>query len=173
MCRLYQERVKNNLCTRCGCIKNEFEFRRKCEICRVNELQYRKQTRTTVRSQQEHNYHVKNWAKRIMTHSIRSDLQKGRPVNNQLYVTECQLKKLRKYQRNRCYYCKILMQVENRRLPDGLTSERIHPGNNPHNCDNVVLCCHRCNVRRVGNKINTNKGLSVYYKIWKQYQKKH
>ena len=166
---LYERRITENVCTRCGHTKKQNETRRQCIECRQRESLMRKRNRDENRSQKEHDYHVRTWAKRILTHSRRSDKLKDRPVIEQLYITEKQLHQLRKFQMNRCYYCNIEMQVNNRRQPNGLTSERLYPGCNPHTSDNVVLCCHKCNCSRVGKK-NTNKGLSIYYNIWKNYK---
>lgn len=110
---LYDTRILNNMCTRCGGCKIEHETRRQCETCRQRESMLRKKSRTAERCKSEHDYHVKTWAKRILTHSRRSDILKNRPVIDQLYITEDQLHKLRKYQMNRCFTvvftCKLII----------------------------------------------------------------
>jgi hypothetical protein len=163
----YQTRISNNSCTRCGECKELGETRRKCVLCRANESKWRKDTRKKMnRDVQEQKYHMKTWAKRCLTHSRRSDKKYDRTCNDNTYITEQQLVNLRKFQDNKCFYCKIELQVFNRRRPDGLTVERLVGGSRPHNSDNVVLACHRCNCKRMGNKYAHKSPLKMYYDMW-------
>ena len=104
-------------------------------------------------------------------HSKLSDAKMERPVVEQTYITPDRIRALRRLQKNKCLYCGNALQVLNRRRPDGLTVERIKNAL-PHNSDNVILACHRCNVRRVGDKLNQDKtNLQVFHEIWTNYQK--
>ena len=169
--RKYQKRITNKLCVRCGKSKSEGETRRKCAACRADESTWRKDSRKTKnRDVQEQRYHMKTWAKRCLTHSRRSDTAAGREWYEQNYVTETQLKNLRTIQRNTCYYCDQPMQVFNRRRPDGLTVERIVGLKTPHLSDNIVLSCHRCNCKKMGNKTAHKPPLQRCYALWKAYK---
>jgi hypothetical protein len=43
------------------------------------------------------------------------------------------------------------MQVLNRKKSDGLTIERLN-NNEPHTTKNCILCCNRCNCKRLSDK---------------------
>jgi hypothetical protein len=45
------------------------------------------------------------------------------------------------------------MQVLNRKKSDGLTIERLNNAE-PHTTKNCILCCNRCNCRRLSDKHN-------------------
>lgn len=167
----YQKRVDNNVCVRCGKAKETDESRRKCLFCRQIESTWRKDTRKLKnRDVQEQKYHMKSWAKRCVHHSRRSDVAANRTFSEQEYVTETQLTHLRKIQKNRCYYCRIVLQVFNRRRPDGLTVERIVGLTTPHLSNNIVLCCHRCNCKKMGNRIKHKPPLQRYFEMWTKYK---
>ena len=170
---LYEKRIKNNSCTRCGGAKAHAETRRKCAFCRSQESQWRKNTRKSKnRDIQEQIYHMKTWAKRCLTHSKRSDNKYNRAWSTNNYVTEPQLVMLRKLQNNLCIYCDTKMQVFDRRRPNGLTIERIVAGNRAHDDFNVLLACHRCNCKRVGNSRVQESPLRIYYNLWMAHRKR-
>ena len=164
---LYHKRCENNKCTRCG---GERDIsRRKCTECRNNESAWRKKTRSR-RTDVERRYCQKNWDKRCVFLARTSDLSNNREIVQHSYITPERLRTLRVLLRNKCFYCGITLQVENRRQRDGLTIERLRGGGTPHNADNCILCCHSCNCRKVGNIQNKNKSnLEIFAEIWKNY----
>ena len=162
----YNIRIENNQCVRCGQVK--YTNLRKCKGCRVLESEWRRYTRDRRRNQ-ERWYKQSIYDKRIVMHSKLSDIKMNRPIMEQCYITPERIRTLRRLQNNACLYCSTTLQIINRREPDGLTCERIKNAE-PHNQDNVILCCHRCNVRRIGNKINQGKtNLEIFYDIWCKY----
>ena len=164
--KLYISRCNNKMCTRCG--KTRDSDLLKCEACRTSESIWRKNTRHR-RTQQERDYHAKNWDTRCCMHARLSDIKMKRPIDESLYITPERLRTLRLLQCNRCVYCDTKMQVINRKKPDGLTIERIK-NSDAHNEDNCILSCHRCNCKRVGNKININKtNLQIFYEIKRKH----
>jgi len=163
----YSRRIENKQCVRCGIAQDS--NLRKCTKCRSLESVWRKETRDRRRTQ-ERMYKQSIYDKRICCHSRDSDTKMNRPVIEHSYITPRRIRMLRRLQRNKCLYCTQTLQVLNRRQPDGLTVERLR-NNLPHNADNVILCCHRCNVRRIGNKKNIGKtNLQIFYEIWNQYK---
>ena len=165
--KTYQNRIDNHECVRCG--KTVDSVRRKCLVCRKMESDWRKKTRDRRRDR-ERLYKQKIYDLRIVRHSKMSDNKMNRPFDAQSYITPERIRTLRRLQKNRCLYCERELQVLNRRKPDGLTVERLNNAE-PHNSDNVVLCCHKCNVRRVGNKLNNKPKLQIYHDIWCNYKK--
>ena len=164
----YITRILKHQCVRCG--KALDSARRKCQVCRKKESDWRKKTRERRRDS-ERTYKQGIYDKRIVMHSKLSDAKMERPVVEQTYITPERIRALRRLQKNKCLYCGNALQVLNRRRPDGLTVERIKNAL-PHNSDNVILACHRCNVRRVGDKLNQDKtNLQVFHEIWTNYQK--
>lgn len=149
----YHNRIENNQCTRCGGDHAENWSLKKCKGCSKNESEYRKKTRSK-RREQEKQYRIKNWARRCVYLSRGTDLRKNRPVGDG-YITAKRLKTLRALQMNRCYYCSIEMQIENRKKANGLTTERLN-NSIPHTENNVVLCCSSCNCRKLSNHHNTS-----------------
>ena len=163
----YTRRIANNECVRCGA-QNDSSLR-KCSKCRGLESIWRKNTRDRRRDQ-EKRYKQSIYDQRICCHSKDSDTKMNRPVIEHSYITPRRIRMLRRLQRNKCLYCSQTLQVLNRRQPDGLTVERLR-NYLPHNSDNVILCCHQCNVRRIGNKKNIGKtNLQIFYDIWCQYK---
>ena len=164
----YLTRISQKQCVRCG--NSHDSNLRKCETCRESESVWRKKTRYRRRDN-ERAYKQSIYDKRIVMHSKLSDAKMNRPIDEQSYITPYRIRTLRKLQKNKCLYCSTPMQVLNRRKPDGLTVERIQ-NSIPHNLNNIVLCCHQCNVRRIGNKLNQGKtSLGIYHEIWVNYRK--
>ena len=162
----YNRRIEKKQCVRCGIAQDS--NLRKCTKCRSLESVWRKETRDRRRTQ-ERMYKQSIYDKRICCHSRDSDTKMNRPVIEHSYITPRRIRMLRRLQRNKCLYCTQTLQVLNRRQPDGLTVERLR-NNLPHNADNVILCCHRCNVRRIGNQKNIGKtNLQIFYEIWFKY----
>ena len=65
-------------------------------------------------------------------------------------------------QQNRCYHCGVFMNWMNRQARNGLTCERLDTAL-PHHKDNCVLCCFRCNNR----KLSKDKALLLrYFRKW-------
>ena len=61
------------------------------------------------------------------------------------YITTEDLKKMRRGQRNKCWFCDCKMNSESRKGNDGLTIERLDDG--PHWSDTCVMSCLWCNRR--------------------------
>ena len=89
------------------------------------------------------------WYNRIPRDSKRSDLRKRADALDldQLIDTEWCIGR-QSVQKNLCYYCDVYMNWFSRKLPDGLTVERLD-SSRPHHKTNCVLCCHSCNVGRL------------------------
>mgnify|MGYP003707260405 CR=1 FL=1 len=166
---LYQKRRACNVCTRCG--RDRDSARKKCVTCRTNENEWRKKTRSR-RTGVERLYCQKNWDKRCVFLARTSDLKYKREIVDHSYITPGRLRTLRVLLRNKCYYCGVELQVDNRKQRNGLTIERLHGGMTPHSEDNCILCCHSCNCRKIGNKQNkTKSNLEIFGEIWKNYSK--
>lgn len=162
----YKKRIENEMCVRCG--KTNDSARRKCQVCRKLESEWRKNTRDRRRNS-ERKYKQGIYDIRIVRHSKMSDTKMKREFDEQSYITPDRIRTLRRLQKNKCLYCAQDLQILNRRQPDGLTVERMD-NSRPHNSDNVILCCHRCNVRRVGNQLNNKPSLQIYHSIWMNYK---
>jgi hypothetical protein len=90
----------------------------------------------------------RNWAKRAVCHSRDGDILRNRvPPANEPYITAPYLERLLEVLENRCPYCTTDMQTLDRMAPDGVTVQRLGPGG--HSRANVIICCHRCNVKRM------------------------
>ena len=87
------------------------------------------------------------WQRRIVRDSKRCDLLKGLYVPSEAVDTEFLLE-LNAKQRTRCFYCEIPMAQHNRNISQGLTLERLDTSKG-HIKSNCVLCCKRCNSKRV------------------------
>ena len=147
------------ICIKCSRTHNtSFKCCPRCrELARVWKINNAEKNRITSR-----NWKTRFWARRIISHSFDSDRSGNRlPTIPSDFIDEPFLENLRRYQKNRCYYCTIDMQTHNRKLHDGLTAQRLnnHFG---HTKDNVRLACRECNCRRVescnngylGHKLN-------------------
>ena len=148
---LYRERKEANKCVRCGTEHNVGWNLKKCEKCRTNESNYRKRTRNDARKAQEKEYQRKNWFNRCIYLSRQSDNRKNR-TSDKKYITGSRLRALRVLQDNKCFYCNIVLQINNRKRHDGLTIERL-VNSEPHTISNVILCCSRCNCKRVSDHL--------------------
>ena len=167
--KLYKKRCEQRQCTRCGGARDG--PRKKCLVCRNHESTWRKKTRSR-RTDVERRYCQKNWDKRCVFLARTTDRKNQREIVDHSYITPGRLRTLRVMLRNKCYYCGVELQVDNRKQRNGLTIERLHGGKTPHSEDNCILCCHSCNCRKIGNKQNQNKSnLEIFGEIWKNYSK--
>lgn len=146
----YQERVKAGLCVTCQTHLGDNPVRRKCKVCLGKDNKYRKESRTKKVIENERKYRQKVWYKRCVWKSTRKDRLKNR-TSEKPVVKPIRLKTLRVLQMNKCFYCESVMQVENRKKSDGLTIERLD-NSLPHTTSNVVLCCSKCNCKRLSNE---------------------
>ena len=87
------------------------------------------------------------WQKRIVRDAKRFDKLKGIYNPAESIDTEFLLG-LNEKQRTRCFYCEIPMAQHNRNIPQGLTLERLDTSKG-HIKSNCVLCCKRCNSKRL------------------------
>ena len=166
---LYNERAKAKCCVRCGTEHTPEWTLQKCQKCRHKESEYRKRTRDTRRKEQERSYQRKNWFNRCLYLSRQSDAKKNR-TSDEPYITPERLLTLRVLQENKCFYCDTELQVHNRKKPDGLTIERLD-NSKPHSISNVILCCHRCNCRKLSNKLTQSK-YEVFYSICSKFMER-
>jgi hypothetical protein len=96
----------------------------------------------------------RNWSRRMVCHSRGSDVIYGRlPADMSNYIDPNYLQRLRTAQGNRCPFCTVDMQTENRKHSDGLTIQRL---NNTigHTKANCLLSCFQCNCKRVETGCN-------------------
>ena len=117
---------------------------RKCQHCR--DMNKRDQQARRKRNSSK-GLPINKWQLMIVRASRRSDYLKNRTSKDE-YITPDFLERLRKVMRSKCSYCRCLMQVKDRSLPDGLTIQRLD-NTQPHSKNNCTLACHKCNVRRV------------------------
>ena len=110
-----------------------------CANCRI-----RARDNRLKHIQRERTYQSQRWAHRAVVHSKIADKNKNRTYKPRDYITHQRLRFLRTLLKNKCVYCQTEMQTENRRLPNGLSVERINR-KLPHVKSNVFLCCFRCN----------------------------
>ena len=88
-----------------------------------------------------------NWHKVMVKHSKQADTEKGRPWNEEEYVTAGFLLEKLKEQEGVCFWCGCQMQYLNRTADDGLTIERLD-NNIAHTRANCVLACFECNCKK-------------------------
>ena len=113
---------------------------------------------------------INKWQLTIVRGSKRADYLKNRTSKDE-YITPDFLERLRKVMRSKCLYCRCLMQVKDRSLPDGLTIQRLDNAL-PHSKKNCTLACHKCNVQRVelGHKEDFIMKKKVF-SAWKEQNK--
>ena len=163
---LYKERIHDHSCVRCGKTHTEGWTLRKCAECRKKESTYRKKTRDEHRKNQERDYQRKHWANRCCYLSKNSDARSNR-TSDEPYVTPERLLTLRILQNNKCWYCDTELQVFNRKQPNGLTIERLD-NKKSHTRSNCILCCHRCNCRKLSNKVTVSQ-YEIFYQLFNKF----
>ena len=94
-----------------------------------------------------------NWKKRVLESGRTTDRKKNR-YSWEDALTEACLEKMYGDQDGRCHYCFVIMNTARRKIPCGLTLQRLN-NSVGHNKGNCVLACHKCNVNRVEK--NTKK----------------
>ena len=141
------EYERKGLCTKCG-ISRDSE-RVLCKKCRDADNASKRRKRPEVGAINDKFYQKMRWAHRMVMHSKTAD-RKAHRTSTDDYVTPGHLERLRKVQKNSCTYCKVPMQTENRRAPDGLTIQRLD-NSLPHSKNNCILACWKCNICRVEN----------------------
>ena len=117
---------------------------RKCQDCRDRNLIC---TRARRKRNNSKGIPINKWQLMIIRASRSQDNKKNRTSKDE-YITPDFVQRLRKVMRSKCSYCRCLMQVKDRTLPDGLTIQRLDNAR-PHTKNNCTLACHKCNVRRV------------------------
>ena len=96
----------------------------------------------------------RNWSRRMVCHSRGSDIIYGRlPADMSNYIDPNYLQRLRTAQDNRCSFCTVDMQTENRKHSDGLTIQRLNNAIG-HTKPNCLLSCFQCNCKRVETGCN-------------------
>ena len=106
--------------------------------------------------------------KRKMTSYLMQDKKKNRFYDKTKYINMETLLPLLVSSKLRCYYCKCKLMVlyNNVREPKQWTLDRIN-NDIPHNKDNVVIACLKCNIerkRRSNHKFLMSKQL-IFNKI--------
>lgn len=147
---LYKKRVDARICVTCRTPLCCETTKRKCRKCLCADNKYRKDSRNQRIVDTERKYRQKVWYKRCVWKSTRKDRIKNRTSDDPM-VKPIRLQTLRVLQRNKCFYCEEEMQVINRKKSNGLTIERLD-NRLPHTTKNVVLCCSRCNCKRLSDK---------------------
>ena len=132
-------------CSRCKqpklCKQNQ------CKVCR-----YKKSISRRKHIDTERTYQSKRWAHRMVVHSRLSDIKANRQFTPSEFINVSRLHFIRKMQDNKCRYCRVDMQVKNRKKRNGLTIERFH-NHIPHIITNCCLACAKCNVRTAHTRI--------------------
>jgi hypothetical protein len=149
---LYNRRVAAKICVCCKTSLGDQPTHRKCQQCLTTDNNYRKKNRTQKVVDSEREYRQKVWFKRCVWKSTRKDRLKNRTSGDPM-VKPIRLQTLRVLQLNKCFYCLTDMQVLNRKKPNGLTIERLD-NTEPHTTKNCILCCNRCNCKRLSDKHN-------------------
>jgi len=80
---------------------------------------------------------------------LAQDKKKNRPYDLEKYINLEELLPMLVASKLRCYYCKynVMMLYNNVREPLQWTLDRID-NSKPHNTDNVVISCLKCNLER-------------------------
>ena len=149
---LYRKRVSDKICVCCKISLGDNPANRKCKTCLDKDNEYRRENRTQKVINSEREYRQKVWYKRCVWKSTQKDrLKKRTSKTGASVVKPIRLQTLRVLQLNKCFYCLTDMQVLNRKKSDGLTIERLN-NNEPHTTKNCILCCNRCNCKRLSDK---------------------
>jgi hypothetical protein len=96
----------------------------------------------------EKNTIIKELRKKLSSY-LAQDKKKNRPYDNKKYINYDELLSHLVKSKLRCYYCKVkvMLLYNNIREPKQWTLDRID-NNQPHNTDNVVISCLKCNLER-------------------------
>ena len=96
----------------------------------------------------EKNTILKELKKKLHSY-LAQDKKKSRPYDAEKYINMEELLPLLVASKLRCHYCKknIMMLYNNIREPLQWTLDRID-NSKPHNTDNVVIACLKCNLER-------------------------
>ena len=96
----------------------------------------------------EKNTIIKELKKKLSGY-LAQDKKKNRLYDKKKYINYEDLLSLLVTSKLRCYYCKIsiMLLYNNIREPSQWTLDRID-NNHPHNTDNVVISCLKCNLER-------------------------
>ena len=169
----------NVKCNRCKCYRTESSFNKKgrimktCLVCRTREIEHRKKNKCIhnreKRSCKEckgnriciHNKHkcgcklcgdeIKITIKYMINGSKTTDknLNLYDPVN---FIDKCFVKNLIEDCENKCYYCNCELQY----IINQSNLASIERLNNSlgHIKSNCVISCLKCNISKVGNKLN-------------------
>ena len=96
----------------------------------------------------EKNIILKELKKKLQSY-LAQDKKKNRPYDAEKYINMEKLLPLLVASKLRCRYCKygVMMLYNNVREPLQWTLDRID-NSKPHNTDNVVIACLKCNLER-------------------------
>ena len=108
------------------------------------------------------------WQKRIVRDSKRWDLMYDIYDAENSIDTEFLLG-LNQKQQTRCFYCEIPMAQHNRNISQGLTLERLDTTMG-HIKSNCVLCCKRCNSKRLHRHSNHSSRIRELFIKWNNQQ---
>ena len=151
----YHTRKTAGLCPACGEDRDDQDLAW-CSTCRERNQRSKVKGRKRIQKYRVA-YKVTNWPKRMINASRAADRRMMRYVGiEDQYIDDEFLREARVQLNNRCCYCRIIMQVEQRRSDNGLTIER---ENNMvgHSKNNTTLCCYPCNIRRLTNPTTTDR----------------
>ena len=132
-------------CLRCkGNLDNKYQT---CSKCLWAAREYKRLNKDRIKAINRA-WKQKHWARCMVCHSRDSDRKYGRlPTDMTDYIAPGFLQELRTAQQNRCFFCTIDMQHHFRKLHDGISIQRL-VNSRPHNRENCVLSCFRCNCKR-------------------------
>ena len=91
------------------------------------------------------------WQKRIPRDCLATDRRKCRQFIREKMVDTAWCERQIDLQQNMCYHCGTFMNWINRQTTNGLTCERLDTSL-PHHKSNCVLCCFRCNNRKLSKE---------------------
>jgi hypothetical protein len=96
----------------------------------------------------EKNIILKELKKKLQSY-LAQDKKKNRPYDAEKYINMEELLPLLVASKLRCHYCRynVMMLYNNVREPLQWTLDRID-NSKPHNTDNVVIACLKCNLER-------------------------
>ena len=144
------------LCKRCKSTKEPDFFVqdgtcfKQCNPCRKSRYEYIHQRGGLEKKQvRDKTFEESLWymPARMVHHSKEADRKAHRmPDDMSTYVTQEYIQLLWSMQEGKCIYCSCEMETMNRKASNGCTIQRLDD-TVAHTEDNVVLCCHSCNMR--------------------------
>jgi len=129
------------------CLKKKIKMRKKKYNLNYNHQNYINQLYLNE-DFPEKNTIISELKKKLHSY-LTQDKKKNRPYNIEKYINLEKLLPLLVTSKLRCYYCKhnVMLLYNNVREPAQWTLDRLD-NSKPHNTDNVVIACLKCNLER-------------------------